>query len=109
MEKIAAVSVSPITLMQTGNSIKASWTLVLYAGSADFVIGEELARLDTAIEVTVAGTPVDYTMAFSDGQTDKHTVFWNGAAPSGIWHINAWYRDGKVNGTGSGSISQTLT
>lgn len=47
-----------------------------------------------------------HTMAFSDGQTDKHTVFWNGAAPSSIWHINAWYRDGKVNGTGSGSISQ---
>jgi len=91
-------------------------------GTYDFVLyeiknnalGEELGRIEDAIVVTVDGIAVDYNMAFNyDTYTSgnyvaqKNKVTWN-SMPTGIWQINAWYRNGAMDRCGAGSITSEL-
>ncbi len=92
--------------IETGTAV---YSFVLYSATAEYKIGNEIGRLNNCIEVTAAGTPVDYNIAFNSPEVGKHTVTWVGSQPDGVWHIRTWYRDGVIGGTGCGSISPTRT
>lgn len=89
-----------------------TYSLVVYAVNDSYQIGEELDRLENAIQVTVSGEAVNYEMDFNNPETGKHTVTLTGSTlPTGVGMREYWYKStGSSAGHGySGSISATET
>ena len=158
-ESVPTLSAVQITLVQEGDSIKATWndtnypnyyfeiedntgksvmngwsntgtneikvlelyipridsgtniySLVIYAADENFDADwdNEFARLNNCIEVSVAGEAVQYNIDFNAQGIGEHTITLD-SIPTGISHIETWYRNGRVNATGSGGVSTTLT
>ncbi len=89
----------------------SNYTLVVYSANENWIVVEEIARLDNCFEITVSGDAVEYDMAFNDGEDGVHKVTLTGdTLPSGIRLLDAWYDSlGKVRGSGSSSISKNKT
>ena len=158
-ESVPTLSAVQITLVQEGDSIKATWTgttapnyyfeiednsgkyitsgwtngdecytadlslwlpradedssysLVIYSADENYIVVEEIARLENCFEITVSGDVVEYDIVFNDGEDGVHSVALTGdTLPTGIRMLDAWYDSlGKQRGTGSSSISKNKT
>ncbi len=75
-----------------------SYDFVLYEydESAEDCIGKELGRLDNAIEVTITGEVVDYTMSFTAPADGQYQITLNAVPTEGNTYLTRWNR-GKSN------------
>lgn len=75
-----------------------SYDFVLYEydESAEDCIGKELGRLDNAIEVTITGEAVDYTMSFTAPADGQYQITLNAVPIEGNTYLTRWNR-GKSN------------
>ncbi len=89
----------------------SNYTLVVYSANENWIVVEEIARLENCFEITVSGDTVEYDIVFNDGEDGVHSVTLTGITlPSGIRLLDAWYDSlGKVRGSGSSSISKNKT
>ncbi len=89
----------------------SNYTLVVYSANENWIVVEEIARLENCFEITVSGDTVEYDIVFNDGEDGVHSVTLAGdTLPSGIRLLDAWYDSlGKVRGSGSSSISKNKT
>lgn len=97
---------------QTGT---ASYDFVLYEVTPDNRLGNEVGRVEDAVQVTVSGQGVAYNMEFAadtyvngDYVAQINRVTLSGALPTGIWALQEWSRSGKTYSVGGSSISQTM-
>ncbi len=89
----------------------SNYTLVVYSANENWIVVEEIARLENCFEITVLGDTVEYDIVFNNGEDGVHSVTLTGdTLPSGIRLLDAWYDSlGKVRGSGSSSISKNKT
>ena len=80
-------------------------SFVLYAATADYDIGEELARLENCFDITVSGEPMNYEMAFNNPENGNHTITLGTAIPANVYHLGAWYRNNRLTSMDSGKAS----
>lgn len=85
-----------------------TYSVVIYSANASFQIGDQIARLDNCIEMTVAGEAVNYEIQYNTG-TDTHSITWT-PPENTIYHLSTWYKSngnidrwGGGGGSGSGS------
>ena len=85
-----------------------TYDLVLYATDGNYTLTDELARLEDAFVITVAGAPVNYGISFNDPAMGEHTVTFGPGNPDTVMVMDKWYnKDGSSNGTGlsTGNLS----
>lgn len=101
------------TYLPRSESGTHTYSLVVYGADENFVIGNEIARLNDCIVITVSGEAADYDIQYNT-DTDTHTISWM-TPQNMICHLDAWYNaNGKIAGMGSGwssitGIESTLT
>ncbi|MBO5106186.1 MAG: S-layer homology domain-containing protein [Clostridia bacterium] len=83
----------------------SAYSFVLYAATADYNIGEEIARLENCFDITVSGEPMNYEMAFNTPEDGEHTITLGTAIPANVHHLGAWYRNNKLSSMDSGKAS----
>ncbi len=89
----------------------SNYTLVVYSANENWIVVEEIARLENCFEITVSGDTVEYDIVFNNGEDGVHSVTLAGdTLPSGIRLLDAWYDSlSKLRGSGSSSISKNKT
>ena len=89
--------------------IFGTYTLVV-KGWGDGVQTAEVARLNNCVEVSVAGSPVDYNLEFNSGNAGQHKITWKDGIPTGLLQMSEWRRESdNTSKRGCGSITQGLT
>lgn len=83
----------------------STFSFILYSGTEDFDIGEEIARVENCFDISVDGDPLEYDIAFNTPEKNNHTVTLKSTIPAGIRHISAFYRNDKIYSSGSGYSS----
>ena len=64
-----------------------------YDESAEDCIGKELGRLENAIEVTIAGESVDYTMSFTAPADGQYQITLDDVPNVGDTYLTNWNRN----------------